>query len=281
MRAVVYCFSGTGNTRMACDGLAEELRALGHEVDIFSLTVQSSPPPPVGYDRIIVAYPVHAFNAPAPVLKFLKRLPKGQKRIPSYLLRTSGEPLKLNHASGILPRRILKRKGYPVYGELYYVMPYNIIFKHTEGMAARMIRAMEVKLPQDARLIAAGSGSVQKINPLRRLGSFLLRIEHAAMPLIGRTFKVSKDCSGCGLCEKLCPQGNITMKDGKPKFGGSCAGCMGCSFRCPQDAVRLSLLNGWRVNGNYSFDGEPASDDEVCGYCHKSYLRYFHSIEDQ
>lgn len=280
MRAIIYCFSGTGNTRRACEGLARELKALGHEADVCMLNAGSLPPPPGGYDCVVVAYPVHAFNAPAPVLKFLKKLPKSGKSIPSYILRTSGEPLKLNHASGILPKRILKRKGYSVRGELHYVMPYNIIFKHSDGMAARMLQAMEVKLAVDAKTVAAETGKLEKINPLRRFVSFVLRIEHSAMPIIGRTFRVSESCTGCGLCVKSCPRGNIKMVNGKPKFGGACVGCMGCSFRCPQDAVRISVLNGWRVNGGYNYGATPATDEEVCRYCRKSYVNYFHSIED-
>ena len=281
MRAILYYFSGTGNTRRIGEALARELKLLGHETDIYSIKAGSTPPPPDGYDRVIVAYPVHAFNAPSSVLKFLKKLPKGEKFIPAYLLYTSGEPLRLNHASGIVPKRILKRKGYPVLGELHYVMPYNIIFRHSDGMAARMNRAAELKLPDDARMIAAGNGNLQKVGFLRRFAAFVLRIEHSAMPLIGRGFRVSKACTGCGLCVKNCPQGNIKMVNGKPKFGGSCVGCMGCSFGCPKDAVRISLLNGWRVNGNYSFEGVPATDDEVCRYCRRAYLEYFYSIEDK
>ena len=280
MRAILYCFSGTGNTRRVSEALARELKSLGHMTDIYLIEAGSTPPPPDGYDRVIVAYPVHAFNAPTPVLKFLKKLPKG-KGLPAYLLRTSGEPLELNHASGIVPKRILKRQGYTVLGELHYVMPYNIIFRHSEGMAARMNRAAELKLPDDAKLVAAGNRDLQKVNLWRRFVAFVLRIEHPAMPVIGRTFRVSKNCTGCGICAKACPQGNIKMANDKPKFGGKCIGCMGCSFGCPKDAVRTSLLNGWRVNGNYSFDGVPATDKEVCRYCHRAYLKYFHSIEDK
>ena len=70
------------------------------------------------------------------------------------------------------------------------------------------------------------------------------------------------------------------MEASGPKFGGNCVSCMSCAFRCPKDAIRISLLDGWRVNGEYSFEGDPASDAEICRYCHKSYVRYFHSIED-
>lgn len=281
MRAAIFCFSGTGNTQRISEGLARELMRLGVTTDAFMIRSGLRPPSLERYDRIIIAYPVHAFNAPTPVLEFLRALPEGRRLVPVYLLRTSGEPLKFNEASGVLPKRILKRKGYFMRGELGYVMPYNIIFRHSEKMAVRMLRAAERKLAQDAKSVYSGKVCLNEVNLFRRAVSFALRIEHAAMPLIGRGFRVSRECTGCGLCERICPQGNIRMVNGRPQFGKSCVGCMGCAFHCPKDAVRTFLLNGWRVNGAYQFRGEPAQDFEICRYCRKSYQKYFHSVEDQ
>lgn len=281
MRVIVYCFSGTGNTRWACDSLARELMALGHSAEVFSIPSECASASPAGYDAMIVGYPVHAFNAPVPVLKFLKKLPRSQKNQPVWLVRTSGEPLKLNNASGITPKRILKRRGYRVKGELHYVMPYNIIFRHPDGMAVRMKRAAERVIPQDAASIAAGEGTLCKNGPFRRMVSFTLRIEHSAMPFIGAAFKTAESCVGCGLCARVCPQGNIQIVEGKPVFGKQCAGCMGCAFHCPKDAIRTSLLNGWRVNGEYAFAADPAPDPDLIRYCRKSYLRYFHNMEER
>ena len=84
---------------------------------------------------------------------------------------------------------------------------------------------------------------------------------------------------GCGACAARCPERNIRMEGGKPVFGGHCTGCMACAFFCPRDAVRTGILNGWRVNGAYDLTAPPAEDKEVCRYCRKSYLRYFHSYE--
>lgn len=278
MRALICVFSGTGNTLRVGERLAEELRILGTETDVFSVRAGEEIPNISGYDMLLIGYPVHAFNAPASVLKFLKKLPQVYK-MPAYVVRTSGEPLKLNDASGITPRRILKKRGYAVMGEFSCVMPYNIIFRHSDQMAARMWHAAELRIKNAAAEIAAGCGKVEKVNIFRRFVAFVLRIEHTAMPFIGRHFKATQACVGCGLCSKECPQGNIEMVDGKPKFGKNCVGCMACAFTCPKDALKISLLNGWRVNGKYSFEGEPATDGEVCDYCKKTYLKYFHSSE--
>ena len=284
MKVVFFVFSGTGNTMRVSEALAGKLRERGHEADIFPIRAEAEYPDPAIYDVVVVGYPVHAFNAPAAVLKFLKKLPAGDKQNPkpAYLVRTSGEPLKLNNASGITPKRLLKKKGYAVKGEFRYVMPYNIIFRHSDGMAARMWQDANLRFTENAATMSEGEGEIYRNGPFKRLVSFVLRIEHAAMPVIGRSFKAKKKlCMGCGVCAKVCPQGNIQMKNGRPKFKGKCVGCMGCAFSCPRDAIRTGVLNAWRVNGAYPLEGTPAKDEEVGRYCRKAYLKYFHECEEK
>lgn len=281
MKAVLCVFSGTGNTLRVGERLALELNSYGIETSIFRICANKAMPDIRGSDLLIVGYPVHAFNAPTIVLEFIKNLPDGcGKR--AYIMRTSGEPLTLNDASGIKPRRLLSKRGYKVMGEFSYVMPYNIIFRHSDKMAARMWLCAEKRLANDAAAIAKGEGKNKKVNPFKRAVSFTLRIEHAAMPYIGKRFKVNNDlCIKCAKCVTLCPLSNINLVDGEIKFGKSCVGCMACSFGCPKDAIKISVLNGWRVNGSYAFDEIAATDEEVCKYCRKSYLKYFHESEMQ
>lgn len=279
MKLTYIVFSGTGNTLRVANHSADEVKLLGHEPTVLQLKPGTVAPAADSFDILIVCYPIHGFNTPKPVLQFLKRLPDCKNK-PAYLLRTSGEPSKMNDASGITPKRILKKHGYEVLGEFTYVMPYNIIFRHSDGMAARMWRDAQKMIVFDAKKMVERERALRKINILRRMGSFACRIEHTAMPLIGRRFKATDDCIGCGKCVQVCPQENIVLSDEKkPIFGKVCAGCMGCAFNCPKDAIRTSVLNGWRVNGTYSFDGEPANDDEVCKYLHNMYIRYFHNAE--
>ena len=84
-------------------------------------------------------------------------------------------------------------------------------------------------------------------------------------------------CINCGKCVKACPVQNITLKDGKFRFGGHCLGCTACSFNCPTNAINIGMLNGWKVNGAYNFGAsiDGLTEKDVCRYCHKSYIRYF------
>ena len=55
-------------------------------------------------------------------------------------------------------------------------------------------------------------------------------------PGCAEKFTVS-GCKSCGICEKICPTGNITLENGEPKFGGKCNLCLGCLNACPADAI--------------------------------------------
>jgi len=45
---------------------------------------------------------------------------------------------------------------------------------------------------------------------------------------------------GCGICAKVCPVGNISMKDGKAVNGVNCNYCLGCVHFCPHQAMEIN-----------------------------------------
>lgn len=279
MKAVFNVFSGTGNTHKVCRAIMNEWIASGAECKYVSIEKDCEVRNPNEFDRIVIGYPVHAFNAPQPVFDFIKRLPEccGERLV--YLIKTSGEPLKLNDGSCAHVYDLLKKKGYKVAGEYHYVMPYNMIFRHSDGMAARMWQAAARRIPFEAKEMLEGKVTPLKKGPFKRFVSFVFRIEHPAMHWVGKAFKTTNACTGCGKCARGCPQKNITMAGGKPVFGNNCIGCVKCSFGCPENAIRIGVLNGWKVNGSYAFGGVPATDKEVCRYCRRAYLKYFKEAE--
>lgn len=176
----------------------------------------------------------------------------------------------------------MKKKGYVLMSEYHYVMPYNMIFRHTDEMAARMKNTLEQLAPVEAREVICGVEHKLSKVPFGRFVAWVVRIEQPAMKVNGRFFKVDGNkCIKCGACAKNCPVGNIKMDgNGKFSFGGDCVMCTRCSFNCPTNAFDIGMLNGWKVNGRYSYKlPEKPEEDKHAWYCKKAYKRYFEEAQ--
>ena len=250
--------------------MQRELLALGAEAELHR--VESGQETAQG-ENLILCYPIHGFNAPNSMLRFCRGIPDGCGEV--WFLKTSGEPLRLNDNSSAELIRILRRKGYTVKGEYHYVMPYNMVFRHSDEMASLMWETAKKRIPSAAKQIVSGEGARSAAPLSARLMSGLCRIEHGFYPLNGRLFRVDKKrCVRCMQCVSNCPTHNIRYENGHFRFGDSCVGCTRCSFRCPTAAIHIGLLDFMRVNGPYAFDRDPQKA-MIGDYCKKAYKRYF------
>lgn len=276
MKILICHFSGTGNTQKIAERFAESFRTQhGAEADVVRMengldTDLSS------YDVIGIGYPVHSFNAPSIVLDFCKNLPflASQKR--AFIFNTSGEPLKLNNISSIKTISILKKHNIKVTNEFHYCMPYNIIFRHGNHMAYRMWEVAKQIIPIDAsRVIDNKPNALDRVF-MGRFVAWIMRIEHWGGRFNGKRYKVNAQCINCNMCVKICPTKNITVKDGKLKFGNKCLMCMRCAHLCPKNAIDIGWFNKWKVNGKYSFAKPDTPNTERYNkMLTKAYKKYF------
>lgn len=51
-------------------------------------------------------------------------------------------------------------------------------------------------------------------------------------------YHVSEGCIRCGKCKKVCPNANISLEDGQPRWKGACTGCLACYHHCPTQAIQ-------------------------------------------
>lgn len=283
MKVAIFYFSGTGNTEKVVRKWKESSEPFGVSIDLFKIEKDDFDFSRINeYDKIGFAYPIHAFNAPENVWKYAKKFPKIENNKKVFVVMVSGEYMTINHSSSKKLLRILKRRNYVLESDYHYIMPYNMIFRHTEARATRMYETMNKLVPIDVKeYLVDNKPHLIKKHHFVGWFIFILRIEQWFSGVNGHLFKVNKKkCIKCMKCVNNCPVKNIEYINGKFKFHGDCLLCTRCSFNCPTDAFSIGILNSWRVNKPYSF--KPVDYQEVDKhkrYCKKSYERYYKEAE--
>ena len=266
-KAVLFYFSGTGNTWWAAQTLSAELQARGIETrcqsieqlafgDADRLTAES--------DAVGIAYPVYGSDMPQLMKDFIGSLApaKGKK---AFVFCTqwlwSGDGARVG-------AQLLREMGFQVGWAEHFSMPNNVSvtvfsfmpYTNDPGRLARKLAKTAVKIKCFAERIAGGrpfrrgfnwaaklAGSIQRL-PYRR-------IFHRLRNDIG--VDLSR-CTNCGNCASLCPAGNLTWDGSEIKTHGSCILCLRCYSFCQEVAVTY-LKKPHRLNRGKPYRG-PVED---------------------
>ena len=274
--AILYVFSGTGNTRVAADLIGKALRTHDIKTTVWSVRVPfSAAPNPNDFDIVGFGYPIHAFNTPQFFLRFVKGLAKASGKT-AFIFKTSGEPFHINSASSMPLVRLLRKKGLDPMFDQHLLMPYNIMFRYPDALAKQMYLHTCGMAGLIASNVATGEHRKLRYFPWTVLWMYLFRLQWFGAWINGPLIHAKPElCIGCGLCAANCPAQNIRMKDGLPHFTRHCTMCMGCAFNCPKDAIRPGFLNPWRVNGAYPFRSLSGDNTVPSDYIDESTKGYF------
>lgn len=132
-------------------------------------------------------------------------------------------------------------KGLEDQGCASVLMPENYIALFetpSEEEALALIERAEPKITDIARMIKEGRIlPEQQISGKDKISSGLVNTVFYPLMVHAGKYYATDACISCGLCEKVCPLGNITLKDGKPVWGKNCTHCMACICRCPKEAI--------------------------------------------
>lgn len=231
-KASIYCFSGTGNTLIVSKALKQELESSGVDVKLFAM--EKEDPKNIDLSGAIgLSFPVAVFTSYPLVMDFITKMPKAEGT-PVFMFSTMG-----GAAAGMKSylRSLLLKKGYRPVGAKQIVMPDNF----TPTPAKDKINPDIVdKGTQTIRCFAKQllSGS-SKWGYFPLLPSLIFKLSQYIMrrPSFKKAVKINRNkCIKCGLCSKLCPVGNIVMRE-YPAFLDKCEVCMRCISYCPKGAL--------------------------------------------
>lgn len=233
-------FSGTGNTKFCVDKFVKEY---DHSKNSFSIEDNEALVKIKNDSEIVIGYPVQYSNIPKILRDYIvhnQHLWKGKN---IFIIATMG--LFSGDGAGILAR-LLKNHGAIIVGGLHLKMPDSICderaLKRSFEENKKIVMKAEEKICISVRSIKKGKPPQEGLGIVYHLaGLFGQRLY-----FWGKTKRYtdklkinSLECIGCSLCEKICPMGNIAVKNGIAVSSDKCTMCYRCISKCPKQAITL------------------------------------------
>ncbi len=252
-RITIYYFSGTGNSENVARWFSDCAAKRSIPCAVTRITDIDRTAIPLPHDDALLVFvsPVHGFNYPPIMLRFIRRFPRSRNRV--LLMNTRAGMLigswNVPGISGIafyLSALMLKMKGYSIAGMVPVDLPSNWISIHP-GLNERTVRRLHEKNKE--KVMACAEKVISGKRDFRALRDIVQDVIVSPLSLgyyfIGRfmfakTFYASKDCNGCDVCIKNCPARAIIKVDTRPFWTFNCESCMRCMGSCPVKAIETA-----------------------------------------
>ncbi|MDA3847103.1 MAG: EFR1 family ferrodoxin [Vallitaleaceae bacterium] len=267
MNNVIFCFTGTGNSLYVAKEVAKKIDAKVILIDNNLLNKSI-----IGqYDKVGIIFPVYHQGLPVMVSRFVELM---QDIVCDNMFAISTYGHKPTLALEYLKKALQDigftlRCGYGVRMPYNYLMPQKIglgMMNHfhvklqDSELRTEILEDAKVRIERIAEDIINGVNSsvevsdvwvehmvdslrlrdsVQKKQWLKITG-YKGKMPHKfteAISLMDAGFSVSDSCTGCGICQKVCPADNITLTDKKPVWQHNCEHCLACLHWCPNKSI--------------------------------------------
>jgi len=250
MYTIIY-FSPTGNTKYLMKKLAALLKIDNSNIHQLEYTK---------YDdlknnkHLIIMYPIHGFNPPRTVNRFVKNLPESLYDKIS-LLAVGCNNLWLNEAVSTNLRKVLIRKNYQLFIDEILSMPLTFVLDFPKEAKEKSIKEASEKIVELSERIMNGESSNRTVKLKSKIIHTIGKLEDPAARLFGLELHAKKNCTSCSICWNSCPENNIKKgKNNRPKFGFSCSMCMRCIYNCPEKAITPYISKFLTIKNGYSLE---------------------------
>jgi ferredoxin len=188
----------------------------------------------IAADRVVLVFPSYAYHMPHMARRFIRRMEFRAEYIAAFVTYGTDPGGALAEAARLFRR---KKQTLSYCGRIPAVENYIPLFGPPDPVTAEKRLAMQRAAAADAAN-AILEGRKNRVWMWRPLASFVSTLFRGGKTLFVRGFKVLDECTGCGICEKICPAGAINIKEGRPEFSSACEHCQGCLNWCPSRAIR-------------------------------------------
>lgn len=244
MIATIYVCSGTGNSIWVARKLAQQFASTDIRPMIFPTNQQVES----GADTIGIVFPVRMWGLPHRVLGWISRL---KVKPETYCFAVA---VNAGQVAGTLIqlKKVMTEHGTELASGFSVVMPSSYIPFSGAAPVERQRQLFEAAQAR-VRTIATTVKDRKKL-PVEKgprwqniLFTALYKMSFPNVPGLDKKFHADNKCDGCSLCERICPAGNITMKDGRPVWQHHCEQCFACLQWCPRTAIQYGTATTKRT----------------------------------
>jgi ferredoxin len=243
VKAVIYCFSGTGNTLTAARSVASGLE----NCQVIRVTASALP---ASTDASVIGFasPVYAWGLPAIMARLIRNIQFHGNPYFFSLITSGGMPGATNYQI----RNILRERGQDLAAGFAITMPGNYTPMYgaiSPEKQKKLFQKAASEIPLMAETVKARKTCA--IRNDNRLICFLFSkllypLAIKSFTTADKKFRPDDKCNGCGICAKVCPVSDIKMESGKPVWLGHCEQCMACLQWCPQEALQCGSITAKR-----------------------------------
>lgn len=258
---MIFYFSGTGNSLYAAKNIAQHVNeklvsisaAVNMEQELYKYSLTEN-------EVIGFVYPVYAWGPPKMVLEFIEKLElNNYQNNYTFSVATCGG--SIGNTMKVM-NNCLKQKNIHLGSFFSIKMPNNYIIRGD----------VDSKEVEREKLFVTDEVLKNINNTVQQRKSGVFEIEKGFLPwlLTGlinpifnknaiddtTNFYVNDNCTGCGICEKVCNCKSIKVNE-KPQWGECCTQCLACIHYCPTKAIQYGKnteRKGRYTNPNISID---------------------------
>jgi ferredoxin len=235
MSGAIFYYTGTGNSLWTARKIAENLK---NPVSILSMIGTEKKTDPAGSDITGLVFPVYIWGIPAPVLKFVKNAANLKS---DYIFAVAVNGGQVSNTLVQL-KGSMAMNGLELSSGFEIKMPSNYIpwgGPGTKEHCQKLYESAEKKIKSIASAINNKEIRDVEKGPLwqRVVFSAIYRMTFSMVPGMDKNFWVNEKCNGCGICAKVCPAGNISIDESKPRWNHKCQQCYACLQWCPEQAM--------------------------------------------
>ena len=235
METTIYFYTGTGNSLWT----AKKLSIALNDTELIPITLAGKESIHPLSDNVGFIFPVHIWGLPSPVVDFLNRLKTGPAKYYFAVAVNAGQAA----ATLIQLKNLLQQKNCKLSSGFSICMPSNYIpwggADPQEKQQKTFSKALD-KINRIASSIRAGKEKPPEKGPAWQniFLSAIYRSSYDYVPRMDKSFFADEKCTGCGICEKICPAQNISLIAEKPVWQHRCEQCFACLQWCPEEAIQ-------------------------------------------